>query len=135
MSQSRRAPAVRRRLPQIARALDRRDDHGACPVGLDAAVEQAQRLRHPARGVVVGETHRRAHHGRGVAGGVTADRHSHLAEVVFGRAVVVHVTPRDEGHLLNRRLDAEGHRVLIAAAEPLTHLLPRSSPLRRRRPV
>ena len=50
-------------LREVARALERRDHHGRRAVGLEAAVEEAERLRHPRRREVLVHRERAvAHH-------------------------------------------------------------------------
>ena len=120
---------VGRPSPEIARTLGRREHDGRAAVGLDAAVEEPQGLRHPARGVMVLEGHGLAHERVRVDDGMTADGACHLAEMIVAGPVVEHVAPRDERHLVCRRHDAERHLPLIHAVDARCDLLPGAAAL------
>ena len=103
-------------LAQVARPLCRRDDDGRAGVGDEAAVEQVEGPRDPARVVVVVEGHRVAHHRLGVELRPLARGHRDLRQRLpcAVLAVLVHVA-RAGQRVVDRRADeAVGRLVLLA---------------------
>ena len=86
-------------LAQVAGPLERRDDQGLAAVGLLAAVEQAEGLDDPARGLVVLQGDRLlVEPGFGVGGRVGPVGHRHPAEVLGGGPGGVQVALGEHGH-------------------------------------
>src|SRR5205807_10006587 len=84
-----------RRVGQVARPLERRDDDRLSAVALLTAVEQVERLDDPARLLVLLERDRLLVEPRlRVRGRVLAVGNGHAPEVLARRAVLVHVAPR-----------------------------------------
>jgi hypothetical protein len=101
---------------QVAGPVQAGDDHGDGAVTFLAAVEQPEGLGDPARGLVFGERDRAlVEPGVRVGRGVTAVRHRHPAEVLAGRAELVHVAPRHHGDRGGRGGDA--HRIVPAIVD------------------
>ena len=126
-----RAGPLRRRghvdgpMAQVARPLGRHEHERAGAVGLEAAVEEAERLDDARRCGMVGEGHRAiVHHGGGVQIRVPPERHGHVAQLLGGRAVAIHVAADEEGHAdrgveePERKREAE-RRVLRAHAHDI----------------
>lgn len=88
---------------QILRPLRAGDDDGDAAVGFLAAVEQMQRFGDPAGMLVVFQRDRFAvEEGIRIDRGVFAIGDRDPAEILAGRAVDVHVAPRDHGDLRGR---------------------------------
>ena len=112
---------IDRLLLQILRALGRGHHHRACRIGLEAAIEEPERIRNPARLHVVVEGKRTpAHDGllvklRVLARGQRDGRHR-----LERRTVEVHVAGRDPCVPLHRHRGAIGH-VPFADGRPERH--------------
>ena len=95
---------------QVARALHRGDHHRHRTVAFLAAIQQAQRLADPARGLVIGQRDGLAmEEGGRVGGGEVTHRHADTAEVLAGGAVAVHVTLGEHADPRRRRVKAVRH--------------------------
>jgi hypothetical protein len=104
-------------LGQVAGPVQARDDDGNGAVAFLAAVEEAQRLGDPAGCLVLGERDRALVEPRArVARGVPAGRDRDPAEVLAGRAVLVHVAAGDQRD--RRRGGGQSHRVMPAVVDP-----------------
>ena len=84
-------------LGKITRALGAGDQHRAAAVGLQRAIEQAERIDDVSRCLVIGDGHRLAHGRVLVQARVLAGRHRDMRQVFAGGAELVHVALRGEG--------------------------------------
>ena len=101
---------INRLLLQILRALGRGDDDGAGGVGLEATIEEPERIRNPARLHVVVERQRTPAHDRLLVElRVFARGERHRRHRLERRAVEVHVARRDPCVPLHRHRRAIGH--------------------------
>ena len=122
---------VHRRLAQVARPLRAGDHDRERAVGLEAVVEEAQRLGDPARVHVLLAGQRLVAHGRvRVAVRVLAERERDVREVVAGVAVLVHRPAGQDRDLVDRPQQPERPAPLLVPGEPLRHLGPRPARLR-----
>ena len=132
-----RAPRIgHRALGAVGGALGGGDHHRAGPVVLEAAVEEAEGLRHQARRQVVVHRHGPvSHHGPGVAGRVGPGGHGHVPHLLGGGAEAVHVAAQHHGVGDGRAEHAEGHGEgdvgLEQAARPGARAGRRGGPARR----
>ena len=91
---------------QVLRPVGAHEHDRDRAVGLEAAVELAERIDDPAAREVVVHRHRLAHHCPLVVERVRPAEHGDAAEVFAGRAVLQHVGARRHRDFLRRRDDA-----------------------------
>ncbi len=100
-----------RRLGAVPGALGGDQHAGQRAVGLQAVVEEAERLRDPARSHVVLAGERAIEHdGPRIRVRHLAHRDGHVGEMVTGGAELVHVAPGEHGDLVHRPQQAPGAR-------------------------
>ena len=115
-------------MPQVARPFRGHDDDCERAVGLEAVVEQAQRLGDPACVHVVVARHGLVAHRRvGVAGRVLAECQGDVREVIARAAVLVHVPAGEERDLVDGADHSERSRPLTVVGEARPGLSPRTA--------
>ena len=109
-------------MAQILGPLRGADDDGRPAVAFETAIEQPERVRDHARGLMILDRDRLGHHGVAVEAGVVARGDRDLAELTARRAVKLHVPTRHRGIELRRRDRPDRHLELADELE-LRHLL------------
>ena len=118
-------PDQRRRLAQVAGPLGGRDDECVGPIGLEAEVEQPQRLGDDGRLEVVLHRHHTVVHLRCRVGvGPFPAGDGDASELLVGGAVLGHVALGDEGEELTGRDQAPGQEELVPRLLPADPGLP-----------
>src|SRR5581483_5162907 len=117
-----------RRASAVACPLDSRDDDRAGAVGLQAVVEQAQRLAYPTGfEVLVERQGLLVHHRARVAVCVVAYRDGDRRELLARASELVEVAARQQCDLVDWPEQAEGPRPLLMTADALADLRPRAA--------
>ena len=94
-------------LARSLRPFRRGDQQRAGAIGLQAAIDDMERLGDPGRAVIILDRHRPAAHlGARIVLRVGTDRRRHRRKILVGGAVLDHVAAAQQGEMLRRHGDA-----------------------------